>query len=301
MKILSLPPTVNLHTLIPCNYSCGFCYAGFAASKRSRIPQPELHEIIRQIAVLPQKAGIGARKVTFAGGEPLLSPTILDDVAFARTQGLVTSLVTNGSLLSEQIIRCLAPILDWLTISIDSLNADTNRRIGRAVRGIPLSSDDYLAKIQRAQDFGIRVKLNTVVNQANTDEDFNTFIRIARPLRWKLIQATKIIGENDKDFDRWGIDQNQFHNFVARHVGLVGEGIVLVPEKQTDVYGTYAMVGPNGCFFDNSKRTCRYSRPIVAVGLENAWAEISFSAEGFSARNGDYDFTTGLNRKEPAL
>ena len=300
MKKTILPPTVNLHNLIPCNYKCGFCYAGFASAKRSHIPQSELHEIIRQIGSLPRPNGVGARKVTFAGGEPLLSPTAIDDIAFARTQGLVTSLVTNGSLLTEEKIRQLATVLDWLTISIDSLDADTNRRIGRAARGITLSADDYLAKIQRAQALGIRVKLNTVVNQANAAEDFSAFIRVARPRRWKLFQATRIVEENGEDFDRWAINDATFRAFVARHANLSHEGVVVVPETQADIYGTYAMVGPNGCFFDNSLGTYRYSRPIVSVGIEAAWSEITFSPDRFHARLGDYDFATGLNRKEVA-
>ncbi len=298
MKTNTIPPTVNLHSLIPCNFNCEFCYAGFASAKRSCIPQAEMHEIIRQIGIVFRPNGSGPRKVTFAGGEPLLSPTASEDIAFAYDQGLVTSLVTNGSLLTEDKMNQLAPILDWLTISIDSLAASTNRRIGRASRGVTVSAADYLAKIRMAQALGIRVKLNTVVNQANATEDFTEFIRAACPRRWKLFQATRIAEENGGEFDRWAISEATFRNFVARHAHLSREGVVLVPETQADIYGTYAMVGPNGCFFDNSQGTYRYSRPIVSVGIEAAWAEITFSVERFRERQGDYDFTTGLNRQE---
>lgn len=298
MKTKFIPPTVNLHSLIPCNYKCGFCYAGFASAKRSHIPQTELHEIIRQISTASSPLEVLPRKVTFAGGEPLLSPTAIEDIAHAQSLGLFTSLVTNGSLLNEARILELGPILDWLTISIDSLNPDTNRHIGRAVRGIPLSTEDYLARIRLAQSQGIRVKINTVVNRANVNEDFTAFIRAARPLRWKLFQATRIAEENGAAFDRWAISEPMFHEFVARHTDLSRAGVVLVPETQSDMYGTYAMVGPNGCFFDNSLGGYRCSRPIVSVGIEAAWAEINFSSERFRTRNGDYDFVTGLNRKD---
>ncbi len=300
MKTNNVPCTVNLHSVIACNYNCGFCYAGFASAQRTHIPQAELHEIIRQINSVPRPPGRGARKITFAGGEPLLSPTALDDIAFARAQGLVTSLVTNGSLLTEDKIRRLGPILDWLAISIDSLDAGTNRRIGRSARGVTASAADYLVRIRMAQALGIRVKINTVVNQANAEEDFTSFIRVARPCRWKLLQATHIAEENGKDFKRWAISEATFRTFVARHAGLSREGVVLVPETQADIYGTYAMVGPNGCFFDNSMGAYRYSRPIVSAGIEAAWSEITFSAKRFRTRHGDYDFETGLNRKEVA-
>ncbi len=300
MKKNSIPISVNLHHLNPCNYSCGFCHAGFASAKCSHVPQAELHEIIRQISSAPTAPGRGSRKVTFAGGEPLLSPTIFEDIAFAKHQGLFTALVTNGSLLTKEKINRVASDLDWLSISIDSLDAQTNRRIGRAARGIPVSAGDYLAKIQEAHRLGIRVKLNTVVNRANVGEDFSAFIRAAQPRRWKLFQAVQIAEENSQVFDKWAISEAAFRDFVARHESLSREGVVLVPETQEDIYGTYAMVAPNGCFFDNSLGTYRYSRPIVSVGIEAAWAEITFSPERFRARQGDYDFVTGLNREEAA-
>jgi len=301
MKTSPLPPTVNLHSLAPCNFRCGFCYAGFASARRPRIPQGELHEIIRQIGAVARLHGRGPRKVTFAGGEPLLSPTVIEDVAFARDQGLVTSLVTNGHLLTgEQILR-LASALDWLTISIDSLDDSTNRQIGRAARGVPISASEYLDRIQAAQRLGIRVKLNTVVNQANATEDFNAFIRVARPSRWKLLQVTRIDEENGSALDRWAISDSTFRAFIDRHSKLSLDGVVLVPETQADVYGTYAMIGPNGCFIDNSQGTYRYSRPIVRAGIEAAWAEVSFSMERFRNRQGDYDFATGASSKELAL
>jgi len=296
MKANILPPTVNLHSLNPCTYKCGFCYAGFASAHRSRIPQSELHEIIRQLGALPHPDEMGKRKVTFAGGEPLLSPTVIEDIAYSKSCGLITSLVTNGSLLTQDKIHKLAPHLDWLTISVDSLDVETNRIIGRAARGVTLSSEDYIEKIHTAQALGILVKLNTVVNRENAEEDFSSFILAARPRRWKLFQATRIAEENGEDFEHWAINDDTFCAFVERHAHLSREGIVLVPETQSDIYGTYAMVGPNGCFFDNSSGTYKYSQPIVSVGIEAAWSQITFSMERFRGRSGDYDFATGLNR-----
>ena len=254
MNTTILPPTINLHSLVRCNYKCGFCYAGFASAKRPRIPQRELHEIIRQIALAARNPESGSRKVTFVGGEPLLSPTVLEDIAFARSQGLVTSLVTNGSLLTADRIHRLAPILDWLTISIDSQCADTNRHIGRAARGVTISADDYLAKIHAAQAAGIRVKLNTVVNQANAVEDFRPFIRAAQPRRWKLFQATRIAEENGGDFDRWAISEDTFRAFVARHADLAREGVVLVPETQADPTNRVIV---SRLWTQNDRRPCR--------------------------------------------
>lgn len=291
-----IPNTVNLHTLIPCNYSCGFCYAGFSASERGRIPQAELHEIIRQIASAPLPQGLSRRKVTFAGGEPLLCPTAIEDIAFAKDCGLVTSLVTNGSLLTEEKLERLSGCLDWLVVSIDSLGHEGNLRIGRASKGNTLSSEDYLRILQEARHLGIATKVNTVVNRVNVGEDFVEFILEAGPERWKVLQACRIEGENSTDFSAWEVSADEFEAFKARHAALTVTGIEVVYESDSMIYGSYAMVAPNGCFFDNSTGEYRYSQPIKEVGIEAAFREIGFSWDTFRERGGDYDYSKG--RKE---
>ena len=51
---------------------------------------------------------IGTRELIFAGeGEPLLYPHFLDAVASAKAAGLHLNLITNGTLLTEDVIRRL--------------------------------------------------------------------------------------------------------------------------------------------------------------------------------------------------
>jgi len=292
--------TINLHLTLVCNYACGFCYAGFPGIKQKFLNLEVILEILRQIARAPKPQGCERRKVTFVGGEPLLFKEIFEAIAYARSLGLATSLVTNGSLLTEDAIRQLGPILDWLTISIDSTDDTTNLLIGRAFRGKPQTKDEYLQKIKLAQSSGIRVKINTVVNQKNMDEDFNAFIKQARPTRWKILQASRVEEENGNCFSQWAVTQEQFDAFVTLHSSLSSEGITVVPETQSDIRGSYAMISPDGRFFDTLEGTYNYSRPILNVGIEQAFSEINFSMESFKQRDGDYDFTTGLNTERGA-
>jgi radical S-adenosyl methionine domain-containing protein 2 len=299
-KASCLPHTINLHLTLVCNYTCGFCYAGFPGIKQKFLNLEVQLEILRQIAKAPKPQGCKRRKVTFVGGEPLLFKEIFEAIAYARSLGLATSLVTNGSLLTEDVIRRLGPILDWLTISIDSTDDATNLKIGRAFRDKTQTKDEYLHKIKLAKRCGIRVKINTVVNQKNVDEDFNDFIKQARPTRWKILQASRVEEENGSCFNQWVIEQEQFDAFVTLHSSLSSEGITVISETQSDIRGSYAMISPDGRFFDTLKGTYNYSRPILDVGIEQAFSEINFSMESFKQRDGDYDFTTGLNTERGA-
>ncbi|MDQ8195694.1 viperin family antiviral radical SAM protein [Coraliomargarita sp. SDUM461004] len=295
-----LAHTINLHLTLLCNYACGFCYAGFPGIKQKFLNLEVILEILRQIARAPKPIGCKCRKVTFVGGEPLLFKGIYEAIAYARSLGLVTSLVTNASLLSDDAIRQLGPILDWLTISIDSTDDATNLKIGRAFRGMPQTKGEYLRKIKLAKSFGIRVKINTVVNQKNADEDFNDFIEQARPTRWKVLQASRVEEENGSCFNQWVVTQERFDAFVSRHASLSSQGVTVIPETQSDIRGTYAMISPDGRFFDTLEGTYNYSRPILDVGIEEAFSDVNFSMERFKQRDGDYDFATGLNAERGA-
>ncbi len=268
-----IPPTINIHSLIPCNYRCGFCYAGFPEVRSSRMPQDHLLAILKLIVDAPLPKGCKQRKVTFAGGEPLLSKTVEQDIAFARSLRLVTSLVTNGSLLTSERLNRLGNCLDWLTISIDSVVPETNLLIGRARRRRTLTQEEYLAKIWQAKDLGIRTKINTVLNRFNYFEDFVEFIAAARPIRWKILQVTKVEGENGDCFDKWALRDDEFSGFVKRHLVLEEAGITVVPEAEESVRSSYAMISPDGRFFDSTSGRYRYSRPILDVGIEEAFRE----------------------------
>lgn len=262
------------------------------------MPQEQLHSILKLLADAPLPEGCKQRKITFAGGEPMLSKTIIEDLQFAHSLGFVTSLVTNGSLLTPEPIKEMeGKMLNWITFSIDGVDHDTNQRIGRASRGRTQTADDYLAKIYAAKAAGIRVKINTVVNRINLNNDFTDFIIKACPLRWKLLQVSRVEEENGSCFDRWGISTREFESFVQRHRDSIGPDVTVVPETQSDIRGSYAMISPDGRFFDTANASYNYSRPILEVGVETAFSNINFCMDRFTARDGDYDFDSGANRE----
>lgn len=250
------------------------------------LPQAELHEILRQFKSV--HGSNASAKVTFAGGEPTLSPTFLEDVTYAKSLGLMTSVVTNGSLLTDQLLGQLKGVLDLLTLSIDSINTESNLEIGRSSRQRVLSPVDYLDRIKTAQGYGIAVKVNTVVNRVNVDEDMAAFICEVNPIRWKLFKVLRIEGENGSCYANWTITDKVFADYVARHQSVEQAGIALIPETNEQMYGTYAFISPDGRFIDDTQGEHRYSQRIVDVGIEQAFSEVTFSMAGFEQRGGVY-------------
>ena len=283
-------PSVNFHLWEPCNMRCKFCFATFQDVKHSILPQGHLSKD-KSIEVVKHLADIGFEKITFAGGEPTLCPWLSELIATAKDAGMTTMIVTNGSKLSDKFLTANKGKLDWIAVSIDSLNPDTNIAAGRAISGkTPLKLDYYRALADRIKEYSYGVKINTVVNSKNFNENMTDFIRYARPKRWKLFQVLPIEGQNDVYIDQFKITDDQFQVFLNNHKGI--QGITsIIPESNTQMKGSYAMVDPAGRFYDNTTGKHNYSRPILEIGSRLAIQQVNYDFPKFVSRGGIYDWT----------
>ena len=288
MDIIKSIPSVNFHLWEPCNMKCGFCFATFQDVK-VELPKGHL-EKDDCIAVVTQLGEAGFQKINFAGGEPTLCPWLPELVQEAKAKGMITAIVTNGSKINSDYLDRMAGKLDWVTLSIDSTDPQKLRVIGRATPKGPMSEADYLEMVDLLARRGIRVKINTVVTPQNWKEDFTPFILMANPERWKLLQALPVKGQNDLRIQEFVTTKQQFEAYVWRNRKVEQSGITVIPESTELITGSYLMVDPAGCFFDNTSGTHNYSRPILEVGVEVAVREVNLFPERFRERGGLYDW-----------
>jgi radical S-adenosyl methionine domain-containing protein 2 len=285
-------PSVNFHLWEPCNMRCKFCFATFKDVKHSILPKGHLPKE-QAIQVVKQLADFGFEKITFAGGEPTLCPWLSDLIATAKQAGLTTMIVSNGSNLTDEFLQDNQKHLDWIAISVDSVNPDTNRIIGRAISGkTPLSLKYYNDLADKIKEHGFGFKVNTVVNTKNFDENLSNFICYSKPNRWKIFQVLPIIGQNDRNFNDFKISEEQFKLFLENHSDM-HNFTKLVPENNSQMFGSYAMVDPAGRFYDNVKGIHNYSKPILDVGAKEAIKEVNYDFEKFILRDGLYDWRIG--------
>jgi MoaA/NifB/PqqE/SkfB family radical SAM enzyme len=99
----------------------------------------------------------------FLGGEPLLHPRIADLVAYAHELGCWTNIITNGLLLSDQLVtRLNLAGLDSMAVSIDRLTPTDFTHKGL----VPLRKK--LARLRQQARF--RVEVNVVLCEETLDE-----------------------------------------------------------------------------------------------------------------------------------
>ena len=68
-------------------------------------------------------------------------------------------MVTNGSQLTQAWVNSVKGCLDWVALSIDSVNPSTLPRTGRTTRSGPMSAHDYLSAIEILKRNDIRLKV----------------------------------------------------------------------------------------------------------------------------------------------
>ena len=288
MKII---PSVNFHLWKPCNMRCKFCFATFKDVKNTILPKGHLPKE-QALQVVQELIDFGFEKITFVGGEPTLCPWLFDLVKLAKSEGLTTMLVTNGSKIDSNFLKRYQGILDWITLSIDSLKVETNIMSGRAVIGKrPISADSYLHLCNQIKLYGFRLKINSVIHQLNFMENFNDFIKATQPERWKIFQVLPIKGENDAHINEFKLRKAEFDIFKSNHRLLeVDLNTTIVFENNDDMTSSYVMVDPAGRFFDNSAGKLSHSPPILEVGTMAALKSVNINYEKFIARKGIYDW-----------
>lgn len=100
-----------------CNLACTYC------NEFDSISAPVQSDVLRRRIDL--LANLGTAVITFSGGEPLLHPEIDTLIAHARKRGAMATMITNGYLLTHELIQKLNRAgLDHLQISIDNIEPD---------------------------------------------------------------------------------------------------------------------------------------------------------------------------------
>lgn len=269
--------TVSFHIVKPCNMKCKFCYATFEDSHVGKqLSAEDAMEVILKLI------DGGVQKITFAGGEPMLYKHLDKVIMLTKAEGVTTSIITNGSLITGKWLLKMRGHLDWIGLSVDSTNTETNEKIGRtAKRFYP-----YNLLIPGIHNAGYKLKINTVVNRYNWQEDMNKFIEQSQPQRWKVFQTLRVEGQNDTQFEEIKATDEQFKSFIERHKSQSA----LVPEDNELMTGSYLLVDPLGRLFENSAGKHTYSDSLINNPLNKCLSQINLNREMFLKRGGIYQW-----------
>lgn len=268
-----------------CNYECGFC---FHTEKTSHV---ESFENMQRGLWMLRRAGM--KKINFAGGEPLLYPQLLSKlIAFCKEElGLESvSIVTNGSKLTERFMADAARYIEIIAVSCDSFDEQVNIRIGRG-KGAHLAQVQEVAWL--CQKYGVKFKINTVVNRYNVHEGMNEHIQALQPMRWRCFQVLIVKDENDsdqtiRDARRFQITDDEFQQFCDRH----WHNECFVPESNRVMRSSFSF-SMSICDSSTRESALRRNRSSMSV-FSGRWSTCTGIR---TASTSVVAFTTGAERR----
>lgn len=280
---------INWHITEACNYECFYCFAKWhKKNQRELLHSKEkvrqlMHEISLLPAILNVKNGTAFTgiRLNLVGGETFLyKQQVLNIIQEARKNGFELSAITNGSSLDQDLITVIATQFSTIGFSIDSLSDKSNLEIGRSFKNTPIKKYEILKYINEIRSISpnIDIKINSVINQINKDEDLTDFIKEVSPSKWKVFKMLPVLTNQHM------IDDYEFYNFLKKHNELQH---IISSENNDEMTHSYLMIDPIGRFFQNSSTSCgyEYSSEIVTIGISNALEEIVFNVNKFLKRS----------------
>lgn len=150
-----------------CNLRCTYCLPEDARFAPSRATPDEIDALMGAVC-----AAVPVHKIRITGGEPTLSPHLLQHVRAAAWLVPTVGMTSNGVVLEQQLPGLREAGLNRLNISLDSADAEGFARSTRRDRFAAV-----LASVRAAKAAGFMpLKLNAV---ATTDSDAAALARLA--------------------------------------------------------------------------------------------------------------------------
>lgn len=208
-KATPFPRLINLFITEECNFNCPMCHVRDARSKKKTwLSYANLHKVFDEAAFYFPSFQI-------TGGEPLLHPELEEIITYLTKKRMVKGLVTNGLLLEERAEEIIRSGLDFLAISLDGPDEETQFKRGfvkgsfkKIIKGI-----EKIVFLKGNRPFP-NIRLATVISKINL-HNFDKLFDLALSLKvdqWSLshffFYNNKILRKQDAFSNNWQMGNN---------------------------------------------------------------------------------------------
>ena len=138
-----------------------------------------------------------------------------DIIDYIHIKNIRASLITNGSLLTEEFIMNNKGKLEQIGLSIDSIKESTNLMLGRCQNNKTFNYQKLVSICKAIKLSGIKLKINTVVSKLNINEDITKLLDEVEPDRIKILQM-KPTTEVAKKYE---VSESEFENYTKKYSG----------------------------------------------------------------------------------
>lgn len=159
---LSKPTIVNLTITHRCNFRCKQC--DYWRVMREELSTAQLKSIIFGL-----RKWLGPFYLSICGGEPFIRKDLIDIIRFSSQKGVITEVITNGSMLSETLAEeIVLSGLNKINFSLDGANHKTHDNL----RNFKGAFNKVIESIKTLKSLSqnLNISLNTIIMNENLDE-----------------------------------------------------------------------------------------------------------------------------------
>lgn len=110
---------VQISLVNECNLKCIYCYATDRPESMNRLTREDHFKLVDDIHAISKNSSI-----VFTGGEPLLSPYVVELAGYAKSLGHQVHLLTNGTRINEKNVKRISETFDLIKISLDGSTSE---------------------------------------------------------------------------------------------------------------------------------------------------------------------------------
>ena len=159
IPFLSAPSSVDFFITSRCNLSCVHCFANREQQEKADLPLKDIDSVFSQLEQM------GVLEVRITGGEPLLHREITRILQLFGKKKFRKVLLTNGTLLNEDIVLLLKASGIIPTVSLDDSEAEEHGHF----RGVKGSHERTIEGLKLLQKHGVQYGINCCLNKKNLD------------------------------------------------------------------------------------------------------------------------------------
>jgi len=206
-------PYIRLSISDVCNFKCGYCLPdGYKIDKSDNRTFINIEEIRRLAKALSE---LGVSKIRLTGGEPTIRKDFFEIIkTIKKNSGIKkTVITTNGYRLDKIAYDIKNSGLDGINISIDSLDANTfkkitgHNRLGEILRGIK--------ELQKLNFKNIKINAVLLKGVNDTEKDFNEWAEFLKnnEIDFRYIELMQT-GDNLDYFNKYHVTAKKFSDYL---------------------------------------------------------------------------------------
>lgn len=247
----SFADIVFLEVTRTCNLRCKHCLNSSGNSIPNELAQEEFKKLVKELA------DNGVQDIRFTGGEPLLYEGIYELIELASSNGIYTSIGTNGTLITKEVAKKLKHSgLNKAVVSIDGI-----KETHEFIRGKG-NYDKAMIGLDNLIEEGIKVRVNSVIMKSNMDE----VISLAKELHKKKIHVFI------RRFIEAGRGENLENNMLSKK-----DYQYVVKQLEEELKGKYVI---GHYLHDSSEIVPRIELPFKMEGCKAGQRAIAIMANG---------------------